>query len=122
MDSIFVDSKGWARDDEGNRWYVGAEHAGYHNAFRNSLPRAKGSGYRPASARSYTPKTPLPTPLKAEQLVVLETLANQRPNDNFLRSVVSQLTYRPSLSAAQHKVIRKILEQAGLHDKVDLFP
>ena len=48
---VSVDEKGYARDDEGNTWFVGEEYAGYIGR-GHDLPRAPSYSYRP-------PPTPL---------------------------------------------------------------
>ena len=107
----YVDSKGYAHDDEGNRWYVNKPEGHYRPG---TIPSSDVGGAR---------RPPIPPPRPSEdkaKLTVLDALLAKRP-DRFVQSIRDQVAKGRALSEPQLKVVRQILYKNRMRSEADIF-
>lgn len=111
---VYVDENGYARDDEGNMWFVGKSFANgiYHP---RSLPPPPGpaQGRQSQSRPGTRPKTD-----NSKRIEAFQKLPAHAREGSFGRSTLQQLKDGRTLSDAQLKVIRQMFYKARNHEGV----
>lgn len=113
---VYVDDRGYARDDEGNEAFVGDHWAGVYSG--RSIPRGLLEAMDRGSRSSYDyPKT---RTVNQPQLKALTALAAKKPGD-FVESVKNQVSRGYRLSEKQVAVVVKMLTSAKMIDEIQHF-
>lgn len=103
---IYVNDAGYARDDEGNEWFVGRQYAGGTYKY-SQLPDP------PAPKLRSTDNT--------ARIAAFKSLPERTLNGNFGRSILRHLQAGRSLSEPQRKAVRQMFYRARLRAEADLF-
>lgn len=106
---IYVDVNGWARDDEGNSWYVGAGRPGLGQTYSYSAYQRQ---FGPVPRDTTRAGRPLKKKLSAEQVAALGRLAEMSPGNNFIASIRSQVKW--GLSEKQILAVRNMMKRLGM--------
>ena len=111
---VSVDAKGYAYDDEGNRWFVGNRwpQGLYHGREAQEIAMASRGGGRRSTGSSSAEK----------QLDALAKAKKMRPRNRFLASVYNRIARDGrKLTSKQKSIVRDILTQLGGTESAKLF-